>query len=422
MFLVALMILVSFACTLLVHFIAQSESGLFNIEIFYIQIALLLSGSGRQWLDWLAIFSFNVPSMLGATCVAPLTPEEKLTLQLLTPFLLTFELMLIQLLSRSLRCCNWRRLLLCCNRNNGSGSDVSSSWAAGLNGQSYRRSYITMFLFTYSSIAETVLLTLNCIDIGPYYVIQSIPAISCTSEYYTTLKPIITAWLIIAVILVPVLMILYLLYHRHHIVDVVAISSDDNHHDHASASDAPLSVPLIPSLVNSPPPARPMERWLVLYETFDTTHWCTMIWSIVLLGRRAILVALLQLPLGPFRSSMLALFSSIALIIHIIARPYRRQIANHLESIALTCHLFLSISTTSQQLPYSFWLKLVIFILVTVPTLLLFMLIGIIEYRRWRWRSNKQQVKVPGNNHDRYNNNINYISLSPLSPTLNGPL
>jgi hypothetical protein len=51
-------------------------------------------------------------------------------------------------------------------------------------------------------------------------------------------------------------------------------------------------------------------------------------------GRRAILVALLQLPLGHIRSS-LALFSFAALLIHIIARPYKRPIANHLESVTL---------------------------------------------------------------------------------------
>jgi hypothetical protein len=265
-----------------------------------------------------------------------------------------------------------------------------------------------MFLFTYSSIAEMVLLALNCISIGPYHVIQSLPSINCDSDYYHSIEPIMIVWLIMAVILIPVLMTLFLLYHRHHIVSMLPANIGVGGSDRRVPIGA-LNEPLLVS-INAP---KSMKRWSVLYESFDNNHWYTMIWSIVLLGRRALLVALLQLSLGLFRSSMLALFSFISLIIHIIARPYKRPIANHLESIALGCHAILSICITSQQLPYLIGLKIVIFLLVSVPTIILFSTIIIIEYRACR--ANNKTV----NEHDaddQYNNINDDLSISSASP------
>jgi hypothetical protein len=101
--------------------------------------------------------------------------------------------------------------------------------------------------------------------------------IRCTSGYYHTLKPIIVAWLLIAVILIPVLITSFLLYHRHHIVNASHSAVSDRHNH---VSDGALNTPLI--TVNTPLSSA-MERWIVLYEPFDTIHWYTIIWLIVLL-------------------------------------------------------------------------------------------------------------------------------------------
>jgi hypothetical protein len=119
---------------------------------------------------------------------------------------------------------------------------------------------------------------------------------------------------------------------------------------------------------------------------------------------------IITITIGSLRSSLIALLSSISLLIHLLARPYKRVIANHLESIALTFHLFLAIVTTSQQSPYDTWLKIVIFFLVTIPSMLLFLTIAIIEYRLWR--SNRKENNPSDHYDDGHNDQLNNIDNS----------
>jgi hypothetical protein len=83
--------------------------------------------------------------------------------------------------------CRHRCACMCLSKCR-SGSDNGGD-SANRSKHVYMRSYITMFLFTYSSIADTVAIGLNCIEIGPYYVLQSTPAINCRSDFYHLFQP-----------------------------------------------------------------------------------------------------------------------------------------------------------------------------------------------------------------------------------------
>jgi hypothetical protein len=231
----------------------------------------------------------------------------------------------------------------------------------------YQRSYISMFLFTYSSSASIVVQSLNCVDIGPFKFLQSIPSISCRSSFYETLQPLLIIWLIVAVIGTPLAIAIFILYHRHQILGVT------------------------PSI--TAPPLSSQYQWSILYESFHSRRWYAIIWSIILLVRRATLVALLQVPLGQVQSSLIALLSSISLLIHLIVQPYRSIIFNKMETLALTCHLLLAIAMTSDQLPFTPLLKIIVFIIVTIPTFILFGIAAYLKYSEWRYPT--KQMAVP---------------------------
>src|SRR5687767_8117759 len=50
--------------------------------------------------------------------------------------------------------------------------------------KSYIRTLISLFLFSYTQVTTNAIQFLDCVYIGPYHVIASIPAIDCDSDRY----------------------------------------------------------------------------------------------------------------------------------------------------------------------------------------------------------------------------------------------
>jgi hypothetical protein len=175
------------------------------------------------------------------------------------------------------------------------------------------RAYLSLFLFTYSNIADTAMLVLNCVPVGPYRVLQLLPSIHCTTPYYHTIRPIIIVWLAVDIIIAPVVLAIWLRRNRTLIVQ----SSQDT------------------------------ERYSVLFENFKKDSLASISWSVMLLGRRALLVSLTLLPLGHVQSTVTAFACLFILLLHIRYQPYQSVEFNALETASLVCHNILALILTS---------------------------------------------------------------------------
>lgn len=115
------------------------------VLLYFLQIAVLIAGSGSTWLQFLHIFNFNAPGILGTACIGPISPYGKLALTIFSPAIFLAELALTAALQFA--------LTMLCN--------PKQHWLR-FKAKAYRRSLFALFLFSYSQTATTCFEYLVC--------------------------------------------------------------------------------------------------------------------------------------------------------------------------------------------------------------------------------------------------------------------
>jgi hypothetical protein len=170
----------------------------------------------------------------------------------------------------------------------------------------YWRSFIDLYLFSYSTIANTLVGYLYCIEVGNgsnngemISVLFVSPTISCNSNGYKIWYPIVIVTLIIVIILPPIAFVIWLTRHRTQFSNVQFSS-----------------------------------RFGTLYEPYNgTAYW----WSSFVMLRRVIftLVEVLLVILPSFKFMIFTFIHLLSLLIHTLVQPYHINLFNKIELITL---------------------------------------------------------------------------------------
>jgi hypothetical protein len=172
----------------------------------------------------------------------------------------------------------------------------------------YWRSAIGLYLFNYSTMANTLIGYLFCINVGngrtdhtmmTEEVVFVSPTISCNSNEYKVWLPVVVLLLIILIIVPPIGSLVYLTRNRYQFVS--------------------------PSFIG---------RFGNLYDAYQSSsYW----WQSLVLLRRVVftLVEVLLVILPSFKFMIFGFLHLLSLVIHVIMQPYSTKFFNQMELLTL---------------------------------------------------------------------------------------
>jgi hypothetical protein len=223
---------------------------------------------------------------------------EQMALSILSLPLLWTSLLIVLLLQISLSKCRKYGIAPLINR---------TCFAA----QHYWRSFLSIYLFSYSTLASTLVGYLYCVDIGvastdtltrmdtyngvqehEIRVIFASPTLSCDTQTYKVWYPVIITLLIIFVLLPPIAFIVLLKRYRHDFMD-----------------------------------ASFRGRFGILYEPcIDEAYW----WTSLILLRRAVftLVDVFLVVLPVYKFMIFGFVHLLSLLVHLLIQPYATKFFN----------------------------------------------------------------------------------------------
>jgi hypothetical protein len=372
----------SFAYVIFFHAISQSSTADTKIFFYYSQMLIIFFGPETQWLSWMSIFDFNISQSSGGFCVMPVTPMQRLLSGVVMPIVSVFQLGIIW-------CCHVMFAMCCrsCRRamneeqlitamknklinsnhqslNNSSEMKDSHSNVRGssrIDRQAserqvvaptftdklmttlptkwpvrarYLRTLLALFLFTYNSIANTVLKYMDCLTIdSDTIVVASYPAISCRSDQYKSLLPMFLSLLGVVVGAAPFVLLFSLLWLHYR--------------GRLQQHQATFGI---------------------VYDVYrDKRYW----WEFVVLLRRVCLVAL-TVWLRDDRKTMMSMLTvaNIAILCaHMIASPFATKHDNQMESLSLMLLAVVTAVLTPLEIPLETDISLALSLTVLIPSL-----------------------------------------------------
>jgi hypothetical protein len=323
----------------------------FNILVYYVQTALLLLRAKSDTevarvFAFLHVFALNAAEPTGRHCVAQLSTQQRMLFDALLP-LAAFGLLIALVLGRTL----WRWLQLLCLAHAGSPrfhrqSQMSLShdhaatvpapmlWSSQADSQTFVRASVTLGLTAYQQIVVSLMLVLQCVDVGPYRVLFSAPSIHCTSGY-RALQPLFLTLLLVLTVGIPTLLGWMAFRHRTSAQRMVPKPSTlvaAAHGDAVAGSVAAASALQVTAL---------SACYDALFALFRPSY---SAWLVVILLRRVSLIAVSVLLVSspPLQSLLFSILCLLILLSHLHAQPYRLPADNQLESIALLALLLLA--------------------------------------------------------------------------------
>jgi alpha-tubulin suppressor-like RCC1 family protein len=298
-----------------------------KILIYFIQTSLFQIGSADKFLEWLQIFNFNPIESTGNSCPISLSPYQRLALQAIIPLIFVLQLFIIMTVHYIL-------------------SKVLDSNKTKFNYYNYNRTFISLFLFSYQAIVQTCFKYLQCIEVGPIYVVFSVPAIKCNTDEYNYWRIIIILLLIIIVALTPIILFIFL-YKKRKLIQNTGINM--------------------------------LKYWGILYEQYKSNCYY---WNIIVLIRQVLLVILNYIFFQDYRYKYLffTYFNVFIFILQLIFRPYNKYNDNILEFISQLILILITIFIGMNDLPLLLTGQIYLFILV-IP-FIIFMAIVIIINRK----------------------------------------
>jgi hypothetical protein len=326
--------LLSWAYVIIIHRLAQAPQGPTTVFFFFVQIAVLMSPPASDMVNWMQVFNFQPQeSSSSYRCIYPLDAYGKLAVSVLSPAVFMVEL-LITMVAHKL----WSLTA------NPASCFAPFRLAAKhpFDAQPYWRTWLSLFLFSYTQLTSTVVSHLRCVDVGSESVVYASPSIRCTSTTYKAWKVILILILCFDTCLAPVI--------------IAALVLGGRCKQGKGCSERTKT--------------RILRRLSILFEAFkDEASW----WQSWILVRRTLFVAfdntfLSDLPTKYMAFSFVILASVLA---NAYWQPYKLPTVNAMEAISQCLLLILSIfltSVTSGTAPYSEGVTAFVFVIVGVPT------------------------------------------------------
>ena len=320
-------------------------------------------------------------------CVWPMSAQQHITLRLLSPLIALACLAviaLIQLVLRSLLTPTpgrrsraqrmYRMLFLPVTRGVEQRSSLRFMWVC------YRRTCIRIALTVYPSICMTVLSNFPTISVGAYGSrLLDYPSIDPTSPSYRSLVPAMYTLLVLVVLGLPTIMAAFILLERRR---VAKIGDDDVTKD--SRNEAPL--PEVAEAVASGtavPGATEVALGDVSSQVFSMYRPGLEWYAAFNLVRRLLLVVIVEMVRGAAVWPLLLLATCLLLSLHQWIRPYRREVDNQHETLALLALCTITGLLAIFPPPFmTLWLLLVLVALLVCP---LVPLIARTVLHRLRW-------------------------------------
>jgi hypothetical protein len=384
--LLLILMLLAVAVLLLTSQSAASHAR-FTILVYFFQTALLLLQSKSvselaRVFAFLHVFALNAAQPTGHHCPARMSAERRMLFEALLPlfiFALLTALVAAHALvkfvrgrSRHAEQAQQERLLNEDGFAEASSSPASSS-SAGSSSRSggrsafnaYMRASITLGLTAYQQLVVSLLLALQCVDVGPHRVLFSAPSIDCTTEQYRGLQPLFVVLLLSLTVGVPALLGWFIYRHRVLIALYQRATLVKRQHQHQSQqkpyqvekaeddevmalrdSSAQASSSAIVSAGSADPVLTAAAsafaaRYDGLFALFRPGF---PAWLVVVLLRRVALitVAVLLLSQPAAQSLLFSVLCLSILLLHLYAQPYRHVIDNRLETASLLALLLLA--------------------------------------------------------------------------------
>jgi len=307
--LVFLYLLFSWAYVLVTHYLSQSQAaGLNKIFMFFAQSSVFIVG-GLTSLDWLDVFNFRPQNVLGSwfsasdtSCIAPLSPYERLLFNAFTPLIFVGELLLsylVQCVVAAVR--RWR----------------FQRERFFLDFRPYIRTLFALFVFSYYQLADLSIRYLNCIDVGDYKVVATSPAMNCRSSSYKAHLALVIVIVVLDVVMGPIMMAWTLLKNQ------AKITNED------------ISF---------------SKSYGILYQAYSSKcFW----WEVVALLRRVVLVAID----AAFFDQPQWRFVGFAALFYVLTmtntyfKPWATHRDNYLESLSLMVLVWLSTVMIAEEDP-----------------------------------------------------------------------
>jgi hypothetical protein len=213
-------------------------------------------------------------------CIAPLNPTAQIVISIVTPVWLLAVLSTIAMIQwcisrvECLRSCQLR---------------LFWDWSG------YQRTAIDLYLFSYSTVATTLVSYMICTEARGESVIFDYPGVNCDTSQYRTGLAVVVLVFISTIVLLPMLSLCFL-FRRRHRLDLYR------------------------------------ARCGTLFEAFTESNY---FWQVILVVRRSAFIALnLGLATRPaWRFLTFACLHGISLVVHILWRPYREETLNRFESL-----------------------------------------------------------------------------------------
>lgn len=202
---------------------------------------------------------------------------------------------------------------------------------------SYVRTLVYLFLFSYSQVTSTVLQYLNCVEVQVQgMVIYTQPSISCEDEKYKKWLGFVLFMLVVGVLGIPLMILIFLYRNRYN------ISNNSNF----------------------------CNRYELLFAPYKRKYFW---WNCWILARRS-LFAIINTFLMTKQNIMymvISLFNVSCIIAQAWYRPYKLDADNSMEFSALIALSFLSILLTCFIPPFdNNAIRSIAFLLIFVPTIL----------------------------------------------------
>jgi hypothetical protein len=196
-------ILIILASIFVLHILAQSPSGLPSIFFYFVQMAMLMLPSSESWLSWIDLFSGSASTAAFGICIAPLSAGQQMIISVCSILIFWTALLIILLVQMTLLHTSWCRCHATIKR-------------LSYPSQRYWRSAIELYLFSYTTIANTLIGYMSCVDInnGSERVIFTEPTISCNTSVYNGWLVVVVLLFITVIIMPPVWFIIHLTRNR----------------------------------------------------------------------------------------------------------------------------------------------------------------------------------------------------------------
>jgi hypothetical protein len=364
----------------------------FTILVYFFQTALLLLQSKSvselaRVFAFLHVFALNAAQPTGHHCPARMSAERRMLFEALLP-LFIFALLTALVAARAMvkfvrgrsrhaeqaqqeRLINEDGFAEAASSPASSSSSESSSRSGGRSAfNAYLRASITLGLTAYQQLVVSLLLALQCVDVGPHRVLFSAPSIDCTTEQYRGLQPLFVVLLLSLTVGVPALLGWFIYRHRDLIAmyqramlvkyplqsqpkqqpyqaekaddTTMALSDSSAQASSASVVSADGADPVLTAAA-----AAFAARYDGLFALFRPGF---PAWLVVVLLRRVALitVAVLLLTQPAAQSLLFSVLCLSILLMHLYAQPYRHVIDNRLETASLLALLLLAQLLTYQ--------------------------------------------------------------------------